>query len=50
MNHKIDFVITLKHIYMFATEKGIFEVGGHNEISSTHPWEKLIFKTGGFVE
>jgi hypothetical protein len=50
MEHSQHFMILLKHIYMFATENDVFELGNHNEARSSYSWEKLIYSTGGYVD
>jgi len=50
MDHSYEFMILLKHIYMFASEKDIFCIGKKHEAKSSYAWEKLIFKTGGFID
>jgi len=31
MNHSLEFMVLLKHIYMFATENDLFQLGKKNE-------------------
>ena len=50
MSHSFDFMILLKHIYMFATEKELFKLGELNETNSSYSREKLIFWTGGYID